>query len=88
MIMMKIKNQGSTLEITIAVVVIASMLVLSVLVFVTQEANAAAVSTKVSVKQTQVNGCKENAKCTNTGTITFGSGGDHSSPGHGRPGGS
>ena len=52
------KYQNSTLEITIAVVVIASMLVLSVLVFVTQEANATA-STKVSVKQTQVNKCTE-----------------------------
>jgi hypothetical protein len=82
MIMMKIKNQDSTIEITIAVVIIASMLALSVLVFVTQEANAAAVSTKVSYKQTQVNGCKDNAKCSNTSTITFGSGGGHSGPGH------
>jgi hypothetical protein len=48
MIMMKITNQSSTLEITIAVVVIASMLALSVIVLVTQEADAAAVSTKVS----------------------------------------
>jgi hypothetical protein len=78
---MMMKYQNSTLEITIAVVVIASMLVLSVLVFVTQEANATA-STKVSVKQTQVNKCTESAKCSHTGTITFGSGGVHGSPGH------
>ena len=79
---MKIKNQSSTLEITIAVVVIASMLALSVIVLVTQEANAAAVSTKVSVKQTQVNQCSGSAKCIKTSTITFGSGGVHGSPGH------
>ena len=80
---MKIKNQSSRLEITIAVVIIASMLALSVIVLVTQEADAAsAASTKVIVKQTQVNKCKDNAKCVNTGTITFGSGVGHSGPGH------
>jgi preprotein translocase subunit SecG len=82
MIMMKFKNQSSTLEITIAVVVIASMLALSVIVLVTQEANAAA-STKVSIKQTQVNQCSGSAKCIKTSTITFGSGGVHGSPGGG-----
>ena len=71
MIMMKIKNQRSTLEITIAVVIIASMLALSVIVLVTQEANAAAVSTKVGVKQTQVNKCSGSAKCSHTETIIF-----------------
>jgi len=50
--MMKMKHQSSTLEIIIAVVIIASMLAMSVLVFVTQEANAATTSTKVSLKQT------------------------------------
>ena len=69
--------------------IIASMLVLSVIVLVTQEADAAAVSKKVSVKQTQVNKCTESAKCINTGTITFGSG-SHGHPsggggGHGHP---
>jgi hypothetical protein len=79
--MMKIKNQSSTLEITIAVVVIASMLALSVIVLVTQEADAA-VSKKVSIQQTQVNKCTESAKCNNIGTVTFGSGVGHSGPGH------
>ena len=44
--MMMMKHQSSILEITIAAVVIATVLALSVLVLVTQEANAAAVSTK------------------------------------------
>ena len=83
------KHQSSTLEITIAAVIIASMLALSVLVLLTQEANAAAVSKKISFKQTQVNRCIDSAKCSHTGTITFGSG-SHGHPsggggGHGHP---
>ena len=59
------KYQSSTLEITIAAVIIASMLALSVFILVTQEANAA-VSTKFSFKQSQVNKCSGSAKCSNT----------------------
>jgi hypothetical protein len=76
--MMMNKHQSSTLEITIAAVVIATVLALSVLVLVTQEASAAA-STKLSFKQIQENKCSRNAKCSNTATITI-------SPGHGHPG--
>jgi hypothetical protein len=78
--MMMNKHQSSTLEITIAAVIIATMLTLSVLVFITQEANAV-VSAKLSFKQTQVNKCSGSAKCSNTGTITFGLGGGHDSHG-------
>jgi uncharacterized membrane protein len=74
--------QSSTLEITIAAVIIATMLALSVVVLVTQDADAAEVSKKFSFKQTQVNKCSASAKCIKTGTITFGWGGGHSSPGH------
>jgi hypothetical protein len=60
LIMMIMSNhlQSSTLEITIAAVIIATMLALSVVVLVIQEADAA-VSKKVSFKQTQVNKCTE-----------------------------
>ena len=73
------KHRSSTLEITIAAVVIATVLALSVVVLVTQEANAAG-SNKVSLKQTQVNRCTDSAKCSHTATIIFslpGSGGGH-----------
>jgi hypothetical protein len=59
------------------------MLALSVVVLVTQEADAAVVSKKVSFEQTQVNKCSGSAKCSHTGTITFGPGGGHGSPGTG-----
>ena len=81
------KYQSSTLEITIAAVIIATMLALSVLVLVTQQEASAVVSMKPSFKQTQVNRCSDSAKCSNTGTITVGSGGGHSSPGGGGGGG-
>jgi hypothetical protein len=64
------QHQSSTLKITIAAVVIASVLALSVVVFVTQEANATG-STKVSLKQTQVNKCSGSAECSHTATIIF-----------------
>jgi hypothetical protein len=69
--MMMSKHQSSTLEITIAAVIIAAMLALSVVVLVTQEADAASVSKKISFKQTQVNKCSANAKCSHTATIIF-----------------
>ena len=79
--MMMNKHQSSTLEITIAAVIITSMLALSVVVLVTQEANAAG-STKVSFKQVQKNTCSGNAKCSHTGTIIIRlpGGGDHGGP--------
>ena len=71
MIMIMMKYQSSTLEITIAAVIIVSMLALSVVVLVTQEADAATASKKFSFKQTQVNRCSDSAKCSHTATITF-----------------
>jgi hypothetical protein len=56
-----------------------NILALSLVVLVTQEADAAAVSKKFSFKQTQVNRCSDTAKCSHTATIIFrlpGSGGD------------
>ena len=76
------KHQNSTLEIIIATLFIGTVLALAVVVIITQEANGASASMKVSFKQTQLNKCTESAKCSHTGTITFGSGGGHSSPGH------
>jgi uncharacterized membrane protein len=69
--MMNKQHQSSTLEITIAAVIIASMLALSVVVLVTQEADAATASKKFSFKQTQVNKCSDSAKCSHTATIIF-----------------
>ena len=69
------------LVLTIAAVVIATMLALSVVVLVTQEAVAAVVSKKVSFEQTHVNKCSGSAKCSHTDTITFGPGEGHRSPG-------
>ena len=80
--MMMMKHQSSILEMTIAAVVIVTMLALSVLVLVTQEANAAGVSTKSSLKQTQLNRCTDSAKCSNTSMITFRLGGDGDGPNH------
>jgi hypothetical protein len=56
------------------------MLALSVLVLVTQEADATAVSKKFSFKQTQVNKYSDSAKCSSAATITFRSGGGHHDP--------
>jgi hypothetical protein len=80
--MMMMKHQSSILEITIAAVVIATVLALSVLVLVTQEANAAGVSTKASLKQTQLNRCTDSAKCSNTSMITLRLGGGGDGPNH------
>ena len=78
----KKQPQGSsTLEIILAVVAIASILVLSAIVLIVitkQEANAAlTASTTFSLDQTQTNKCSGFTSCSNTGTITFGSGGRH-----------
>ena len=59
---MMMNKQSSTLKITIAAVIIATMLALSVVVVVTQEADAATASKKFSFKQTQVNRCSDSAK--------------------------
>ena len=66
------QHRSSTLEI-LAVVAIASILVLSVLVLITTilKANAAAESTTFSLDQTQTNKCNDFVGCANTGTITF-----------------
>ena len=85
--MMNKQHQSSTLEITIAAVIIATMLALSVVVLVTQEADAATAIKKVSFKQTQVNKCSGSAKCSHTATITFGSGGGGHTGHHGGGGG-
>ena len=76
MMMLNNKNErqhrSSTLEIILAVVAIASILVLSVLVLITTilKANAAE-STTFSLDQTQTNKCNDFVGCANTGTITF-----------------
>jgi hypothetical protein len=77
MMMLNNKNErqhrSSTLEIILAVVAIASILVLSVLVLITTilKANAAAESTTFSLDQTQTNKCNDFVGCANIGTITF-----------------
>ena len=71
------QHQSSTLEIIAAAVIVATMLALSVVVLIAQEANAV-VSTSLSFNQIQENRCSGFAGCSNTGTITFGlGGGDH-----------
>jgi len=72
--MMIRKHQSSTLEIIAAAVIIGTMLALSVLVLISQEANAAT-STRFSFQQTQENKCSGFAGCSNTGTIRYGPGG-------------
>jgi uncharacterized membrane protein len=75
--MMISKHQSLTLEIIAAAVAIATILALSVVVLVVQEANAAT-STRFSLNQVQENRCSGFAGCSNTGTITLrlGGGGD------------
>jgi uncharacterized membrane protein len=73
--MMISKHQSSTLEIIAAAVAIATILALSVVVLVVQEANAVT-STRFSFNQVQENKCSGFAGCSNTGTI---------SPGHHDP---
>ena len=68
------KHQSSTLEIIAAAVAIATILALSVVLLVVQEANAVT-STRFSFNQVQENKCSGFAGCSNTGTITFGLGG-------------
>ena len=71
------KHQSSTLEIIIAALFIGTVLALSVVVIITQEANAST-STRFSFEQTQANKCSGFVSCGNTGTTTFGlGGGDH-----------
>jgi hypothetical protein len=70
--MMKNKHQSSTLEIIAAAVAVATILAFSVVVLVVQEANAVT-STRFSFNQDSR--CSGFAGCSNTGTITFGSGG-------------
>ena len=71
------KHQSSTLEIIIAALFIGTVLALSVVVIITQEANAAT-STLFYFNQIQENTCSGFAGCSNIGTITFGLGsGDH-----------
>ena len=79
--MMMYKHQNSTLEIIIAALFIGTVLALSVVVIITQEANAVTASTSLSFEQTQTNKCSGFVGCSNTGTITFGLGGG----GDGRP---
>ena len=76
----KNKHQSSTLEIIAATAIIGTILALSVVVVVVQEANAAA-STRFSFNQVQGSRCSGFAGCSNTGTITFGLGGGHNSHG-------
>lgn len=76
---MKNKHQSSTLEIIAAAVIIGTILALSVVVLLVQEANAAA-NTRFSFNQVQENKCSGFAGCSNTGTITFGLGGGHHPP--------
>ena len=78
MMMKKNKHQSSTLEIIAAAVAIATILALSVVLLVVQEANAAA-STRFSFNQVQGSRCSGFAGCSNTGTITVGLGGGHDS---------
>ena len=80
--MMKNKHQGSILEIMAAAVIIGTILALSVVVVITQQEASAVASTTFSLNQYQTNKCSDSVKCSNTGTITVGSGGGHSSPGH------
>ena len=72
--MMISKHQSSTLEIIAAAVAIATILALSVVVLVVQEANAVTASTRFSFNQVQENKCSGFAGCSNTGTITLGLG--------------
>ena len=72
--MMMYKHQNSTLEIIIAALFIGTVLALSVVVIITQEANAVTASTSLSFEQTQTNNCSGFTGCSNTGTITFGLG--------------
>ena len=65
------KHQSSTLEIIAAAVIIGTILGLSVVVLVVQEANAAT-STRFSFTQVQENRCSGFAGCSNTGTISLG----------------
>ena len=76
--MMISKHQSSTLEMIAAAVAIATILALSVVVLVVQEANAATASTRFSFSQVQENRCSGFAGCSNSGTITLrlGGGGD------------
>ena len=78
MMMKKNKHQSSTLGILAAAVAIATILALSVVLLVVQEANAAT-STRFSLNQVQENRCSGFAGCSNTGTITVGLGGGHDS---------
>ena len=73
------KHQSSTLEIIAAAVIIGTILALSVVVLIVQEANAAT-STRFSFQQNQENKCSGFAGCSNTGTIRFGLGGGGSHP--------
>jgi uncharacterized membrane protein len=77
----KNKHQSSTLEIIAATAIIGTILALSVVVVVVQEANAATASTRFSFNQVQDSRCSGFAGCSNTGTITFGLGGGHNSHG-------
>ena len=71
------KHQSSTLEIIIAALFIGAVLALSIVVIISQEANAAR-STIFNFNQIQKNRCSGFAGCSKTGTITFGlGGGDH-----------
>jgi CDP-diacylglycerol pyrophosphatase len=78
MMMKKNKHQSSTLGILAAAVAIATILALSVVVLVVQEANAVT-STRFSFNQVQDSRCSGFAGCSNTGTITVGLGGGHDS---------
>jgi uncharacterized membrane protein len=71
--MMISKHQSSTLEIIAAAVIVATILALSVVVLIAQEANAVT-STSLSFSQIQENRCSGFAGCSNSGTITFGLG--------------
>ena len=77
--MMKNKHQSSTLGILAAAVAIATILALSVVLLVVQEANAVTASTLFSFNQVQGSRCSGFAGCSNTGTITVGLGGGHDS---------
>ena len=77
--MMMYKHQSSTLEIIIAALFIGTVLALSVVVIITQEANATA-STSLTFDQIQTNRCSGFVPCGNTGVITFPLGSGH---GHG-----
>ena len=77
---MMMNKHKFTLERTVADVIIATVLALSVLVFITQEANAVSVGTKNNFKQEQKNTCSSFADCINSGTVTFGLDGGHTRP--------